>query len=215
MKVNVCCAPLVKKQVFVNKILHSRGLRRFPFRKTINQHVKIVEGFLNRECRLIAARTVVKAYVQHCVATRRTSKTVLIPCFIVCAFRLCCVHGPKCQLRTAHTLCIRCQQHPHRRPCCSSRVEFERNASRKTPLFVGCVPYSCRSECCPTWLSLSTRSVILVRVEPFLVREPQRTHDSTTPLRIKPTLTHTPMCPNPRRRSVRLIVHISFFALEA
>ena len=40
------------------KVQHSRGLRRFPCRRVINKHVKVVQRFLDRECKPIVARTV-------------------------------------------------------------------------------------------------------------------------------------------------------------
>ena len=48
----------VKRRLFVNKVQLFRGLRHFPSRRVMNKHVKVVQTFLDRECKPIVTRTV-------------------------------------------------------------------------------------------------------------------------------------------------------------
>ena len=48
----------VKRMPFEYNVQQSRGLRQFPFRRVINDHVKVVQRCLDRECKPIVARTV-------------------------------------------------------------------------------------------------------------------------------------------------------------
>ena len=109
MKTLVGSPKRVKKRPFVYEVQHSRCLRNFPFRQVINKHVKVVQRFLDRECKSIVARTVAPKLFRsmysvawpHGRRTRQGWMSVFCFLFVSLVTRICCALHSIHQLSTA------------------------------------------------------------------------------------------------------------------